>query len=193
MKHQSKSRAGYGFLMVLALLIVMMACNLPQRKIADIPTPIPVTTASAQEMEDILGDAVKGFEETGTIDIEISESQLTSYIAVQLESQPDPVFQNPQIGLRDGEIQLSGDVTQGNLALPMKARIAVSATSSGNLEYEITSASLGPLPLPQSIIDQLSTQIDQVIETNFSSQLAGINISEVVIANGVMTIKGQAR
>jgi hypothetical protein len=69
----------------------------------------------------------------------------------------------------------------------------VSVDSQGKPQYEVVSADLGPLPLPQSILDQLSAELDKALENQFNPDQHDMVIEKITIANGTMTIIGHRK
>ena len=185
----------YRFLLLLVALITFasLACSLPQAILRAEPTPLPISSEAITEMQENIGDAAKAFEETGQVNLQITEVQITSYLENELSKQENPFIQNPQILLRDGEIQMTADYQQGELVFPLTASISVEADDAGKLAYELTSASIGPLALPQALIDQMLGQFQQMFENNMSSQLDRVFIETISIADGTMTIEGRSR
>ena len=189
----SKKFILYLLLIVSTLIGSSLACNLPQRGIRSVATEIPVSTASVQELENTLEQAAKTFEETGKIEVKISETQITSYVATQIQTESESPFSNPQIKLRDGQIQVEGDVEQSGFNFRLKANIAVKTDQQGGISHEIVSASLGSLPLPKNILDQVSVQIEQALENYLADQIGQIFIEEITIENGEMILRGRSR
>jgi uncharacterized protein YpmS len=188
-KRGSKILFGFSILIV-SLVAASLACNLPQQ---NSPTPIPISPASAEELEQNIQQAAEDFEKTGQVEISITELQLTSYIAKQIQAQGDNTFSNPQVKLQDGQIQVEGDVQQNGIALPLKANVAVAANQNGTLDYDFVSASIGPFPLPENIINQISAYIGSSIDQNISTLTGNIFIEEILINDGVMFLKGRTR
>lgn len=176
-------------LSVLSVILASLACNLPVKK----STVIPVTTQSAGEFSANLQQAVEEAAKSGIVDFTFSESQITSFLTLQLQSQPDPILQNPQIFLQDGQIKIHGDVKQSGLLLPFKAAINVQANGSGGMDYDLDSGSVSSIPLPKSILEQIDAQARQMIDTIVAEQLSNVYIENVSIADGSMTVTGHSR
>jgi uncharacterized protein YpmS len=183
----------YLLLLLGLITFASLACSLPQAILKAEPTSLPISSEAITEMQDNIGDAAKAFEETGQVNLQITEVQITSYLVNELSKQENPFVQNPQILLREGEIQMTADYQQGELVLPLKAAISVKADGAGNLAYELTSASIGPLALPQALIDTMLGQFQQMFDNNLSSQLDRVFIETISIADGTMTIQGRSR
>jgi hypothetical protein len=183
----------YLYLLLCVFVLASLACSLPQAIFRPDPTPLPISSEAITEMKDNLDEAVKTFKETGEVNLQITELQITSYLVNELNSQENPFVQNPQLLLRDGEIQMTADYQQGELTLPLKAAISVEADGAGGLAYELTSASIGPLALPEALVGQMLGQFQQMFDNNISGQLDNVYIESITIADGTMTIQGHSR
>ncbi len=193
MKVRSVHTYRYILLIVCLFIFSSLACSLPQAILRPDPTPIPVSSEAITEMKDNIDEAARTFQETGEVNLQITEVQITSYLVNELNSQDNPFVQYPQILLRDGEIQMTADYQQGELTLPLKAAISVEADGFGGLAYELTSASIGPLALPEALVGQMLGQFQQMFDNNISSQLDNVFIESITIADGTMTIQGHSR
>jgi uncharacterized protein YpmS len=146
-----------------------------------------------QELEENLESAATQASSSGAVTVEVTEAQLTSLVAFQLQSQEQQILQDPQVFLRDGQIQLYGNAVQGGLSLPVSIVATVSVAEDGTPRYEILSANAGPVPLPDSILDQLTARLDQALAGQLSPETTNMVIEEITIADGKMTITGHTR
>ena len=69
--------------------------------------------------------------------------------------------------------------------------IAVQADGMGGLDYNVNSATVGPIPLPEAMMDELTTQLDQGL--NSQLDVNNVHIENVTIANGKLSISGHLR
>jgi hypothetical protein len=190
----SKSLLVPATLILAALIAASLACNMPGfRQSPDAQLdPIPVTTQAAGQLEDDIEGAAEDLLNGRPFTLTIHEAQLTSAANLELRALQEAQVQNLQIYLRDGQVKMFGDVIRDGLTLPFSISVRVYALN-GNVAYEILDAKVGPIPLPQSILDELEAQLDQFILAQLGSGTAGVVIQQVSIANGVMTISGHAR
>jgi uncharacterized protein YpmS len=183
-----------GFLALTALLFASLACNLPGGARPPVETtPIPVTTESVEQLQENLEEAATQASTTGQVTMVVDEAQLTSLVAIELESQEEKILEDPQVYLREGQIQLYGTAVQGGISLPISVIATVHANEQGEAQYEIVEANAGPLPLPQSILDQFTDQLDQAIGSRLDPENTNIFIDDITIADGKMTISGHTR
>ncbi|HEX7976447.1 MAG TPA: hypothetical protein VF498_18695 [Anaerolineales bacterium] len=177
-----------------ALLAAPLACKLPGR-VSQTPnaTPIPVTTQAAQQLKQNLEAAATAIQTDQPVTIVMDEAQLTSIVALELQNQTNPRVTEPQVQLRDGQVTLTGNVQQAGFSLPLKIVLVLSVDAQGKPTYKIMSANLGPLPVPQPIIDQFSAQFDQIMAKQLNSGTNNLAVDQINVADGKMTITGHKR
>ena len=181
------------YFLAAVLLLAGLACNFTGISRQAPASPIPVTTQAVETLQRNVQSAAEQAQSSGEINLTIDETQLTSMVALELQKQPQPILENPQVYLRNGQVQLRGDVHQGSLTAPLEMDMTVTADDQGKPHYQVVSAKLGPLPLPQSILDQLTAQIDRAFADQLGSQVDQIYINRIDIADGKMTVQGRAR
>jgi uncharacterized protein YpmS len=158
-----------------------------------IENPQIESTQVPQNLQNIQPTPTPETQENKPVKIVLDEEQLTSIIVKELQTQQDQPIEDPQILLRDGQVQVLGNVKQGALTLPLQMLISVSVNNQGKPQYRVTSANVGPLPLPQSTLDDLSTQLDSVLTQNLGSEVDNVYIENITIADGLMTVTGHQR
>lgn len=171
---------------IITLLSATLACGGPLPVGGPTPTyePVPVSSEAAQSLEDkfnSLGVA------SGEVTVSITESELTSYVEQQLAAQPESAFSNPQVYLRDGKIKMFVTVNTGNLKA--NALIILNATIEDNkMKLTVDSASLGPVPVPQNVLDSLTSTLNDRLLALASDMPAGVGLKSISIADGAMTV-----
>ena len=195
---------GYAILMLAALGLASLACRLwagpttstptvesvapahpPQTQVPETPSPTQ-TTAPEQTATALATNP-------GKISITIDEAQLNSMVTNALNKQSVQQLANPTIHLQNGQILVNGEVNQSGLKASFSGTLTVDVTPDGRLHYNIISASLGPLPLPQAMRDQIATQLNDAMGTPQTNDGQQIFVEDVNIGNGVMTITGHIR
>jgi len=180
-------------LAALALVLAALACNFPGQEIQSQATPIPVTTEAVEELEHQLATAAVTAAQGGPVTVSITEQQLTSLIALELQKQPDTPIHDVQVLLRDGLVQVLGKIQQSGLSLDLVMKLDVQVDNQGDIQYRIVSANLGPVPLPQNTLDQLTQQLDASFGDRLREQTANMYVENVTIADGSMVITGRKR
>src|SRR5512139_3331517 len=95
-------------LLLLTLLMTSLACNMNVGgpEYSNLPT-VPVSTEYAQSIQDEVQRAFQEGAQTGEITLNLTEQQITSYLAERLQSDPrlqqngQPMITEPQVYLRD--------------------------------------------------------------------------------------------
>lgn len=155
---------------------------------------IPYSENEVINMQTQIEQALISGAETGLITLQITENQLTSYLVEKLQQQPDPPFSDPQILLRDGQMQLYGKVTQSlfdaNILISMN--VGVDETS-GQPKIEITSADFGPLPAPEGMNSAINAVINEAFTGSLGPVAVGFRLEAISITDGIMTLTGRIK
>lgn len=155
---------------------------------------VPVSTNDVQNMQTQIEQAFTAGAESGTVNLQFTESQLTSYIALKLQAQTSPPFTDPQILLRNGQMQMYAKVVRGmfiaNILITMNVSID---PANGMPKIEIATADFGPFPAPQGINDAISAVIDEAFTGSLGPVATGFRLETISIADGVMTITGRIK
>ena len=160
----------------------------------DLPNPpIPVSTEAVQSLQDQMKQAAENGAQTGTVTLQISETQLTSYLAFKLESQDKPLITGPQVLLRDGQMQVFGKAQSGMLTANVSITMKVSVDENGQPKIEITQQDFGPLPAPKGLNDAVSAMIGEAFTGSLGPVATGFRLETVSIADGTMTVTGRIK
>ena len=120
----------------------------------------------------------------------LSEQQLTSWLAMQMQNSPDLPLSNIQVYLRDDKIQIWGTV--------VGASNSTSALIVGNLEIDdnknpvlgIESIQIGQQTMPGILVSQTQSWLNQLLLDEINQQTPGLKIMSVSISSGSITISG---
>jgi uncharacterized protein YpmS len=185
------------FLLVLSILVILtagLACNLPVRGFGGTdPTPIPVSEASLHELATEVASVAATAASGGPVVLEFTEQQLTSAAALELQSSGETAVRDIQVYLRDGVIRVSGTASQSGLDLPLSVTLRVTVNAQGMPQTEVMEAKIGPLSLPQSIIDQFTVNFNQLLASRLTQEAGSVTIDSITIADGKMTIVAYPR
>ncbi|MCE9647640.1 MAG: hypothetical protein K8S20_16730 [Chloroflexi bacterium] len=182
------------FVFISSLILASLACNVFVGG-PDYPAQsVPVSADEIQTMQTQLDQAFAAGAETGVVTLQMTESQLTSYLALKLQQQTDPPFTDPQILLRDGQMQMYGKLTQGmfsaNILITMNVGIDA---ATGLPKIEITAADFGPFPAPEGMNAAISAILDEAFTGSLGPVAIGFRLETISIANGVMTMTGRIK
>ena len=155
--------------------------------------PIPVSTEAVQSLQTQIEAAALVGAETGVVTLQINEEQLTSYIAFRMAVQEKPAFTDPQVYLRDGQMQIYGKVERGILTANVLVILAVGFDELGQPKIEITSADFGPFPAPQGLKQSLTALVTEAFIGSLGPVATGFRIESIAIADGLMTVTGRIK
>lgn len=178
------------FIAISALALASLACDLTVGGPQPPGSPIPVSTEAAGELTNLWSTAATSVPKGGEVSITLTEAQLTSFVALRLQSQPDAPLQDVQVFLRDGKIQLFGNAQAGNVKTTALVVVAVSVTPEGNVLFKAENADFGPLPVPTALLDTVSSTLNEAFTGNIGSTATGLRITNILIADGQMAIRG---
>ncbi len=182
------------------LILASLACTMfvggPEY---DDLTPIPVSTEAAQSLKDGIEKSLQDGLVTGVVTITITEPQITSYLALRLQSDPNlqqdnkPLITDPQVYLRDGQMKIYGKTQQGVFVANIGIIVNIGVDADGKPKIEIESADFGPFPAPEGINDTVTAIIEEAYTGSIGPVATGIRIETITIADGLMTISGRIR
>lgn len=179
-------------LIIFALSLSLLACNLsfPWGSSRE---PVPVTTEAAESLEETVEGIFENPQLRDEITLVITESQLTSIIAFEIEDRSGDIVTNPQVYLRDGQIQLNGDVNTQGISAPAQVKVEVSVDVLGRPDLNVVSATVGPFPIPADIASEVDTIINDVFQDELNSMAPNLHIESILIEDGKMTIIGSTK
>lgn len=177
----------------LALVAGTLACTLNVGG-PELPgEPIPTSQAAAQEILDAWESAAGATGLSGEVRLIITESQLTSLVASRLADAPDAALRDPQVYLRQGQIQVYGTVQQGPLQGSVLLSITPSVQPDGGLGFDLTAADLGPLPAPEAVKASLSALITEAFAGPVGTLATGLRVTSIAIEDGELALVGELR
>ena len=180
-------------LSLLAVALMQLACTIFVGGPAYPANPIAVSTEAIGSFSQQLQIAQTAAAQSGTLTLTVNETQITSLLANYLDSKTDPLIQNPQVTLQNGEIQVYGKVSRGNFEANVRIVLAVSIDPEGNPVISVSSTDFGPLPAPNGLNETISTLIDQAFTGSFGPAATGLRLESIHIADGSMTLTGRVK
>src|SRR5512134_580676 len=148
-------------LFLLSLVLTTLACTIfvGGPDYSSLP-PIPVSAEAAESIKEELRRAIEAGAQTGIITVNLTEPQITSYLAARLQTDPSlqqsdkkPLITNPQVYLRDGQMQIYGKTQQGMLEANIGIIVSMGVDANGEPQIDVVSADFGPFPAPEGIKD----------------------------------------
>jgi len=174
-------------LIIFALVLSSLACNLSFGKPASGLSEVPVVTATVEEN-------VAGLKQDtgapGLAQFEITESQIADLIDNELQQNIGDQISNLQVYLRSGQIQIIGDLESRGISAPVNVIIEVNVDPVGRPRMDIISSSVGPFPVPGDIVDEVELLVNKAFQEKILSLAPNLHIDDIVIQNGNMTVYG---
>ena len=156
----------------------------PERPGAEI---IPSDTA-ALEGKNALENALPqpGSLNTATL----TEQQITSWLAMEMKNSPDLPLQNVQVYLRDGRIQIWGMVAGKDNSTSALIIGRVNLDENGIPGFEIESLQIGQQAIPELLLLQAESWLNELISEKINEQVPGLQIMNINISSGLITMSG---
>ena len=183
------------------LLLTSLACTIfvGGPDYSSLP-PIPVSAEAAESIKAEIQRAMQAAAESGVITVNLTEPQITSYLAARLQTDPSlqqsdkkPLITDPQVYLRDGQMQIYGKTQQGMFTANIGIIVNMGVDVNGQPQIDVVSADFGPFPAPEGLKDALTAMVREAYTGSLGPVATGLRIEAISIANGVMTITGRIR
>jgi hypothetical protein len=162
--------------------------------------PIPVSAEAAASIQDEIRRAVESAAQTGVITVNLTEPQITSYLAARLQTDPSlqqsdkkPLITDPQVYLRDGQMQIYGKTQQGMFTANIGVIVSMGVDVNGQPQIDVVSADFGPFPAPEGLKDAITAMVREAYTGSLGPVATGLRIESISTANGVMTVTGRIR
>jgi len=182
------------YLFATSLVLASLACTIfiggP-----DYPAQsVPASPDEVQNMRQQFEQAVIAGAQTGIVTLQITEGQLTSYLADKMAQKTSPPFTDPQVLLRNGQMQMYGKIARGMFTANMLITMNVGIDeTTGQPKIEIASADFGPFPAPEGINSAMSAVIEEAFTGSIGPIAVGFRLESIAIADGIMTLTGRIK
>jgi uncharacterized protein YpmS len=125
------------------------------------------------------------------LDLQITETQRTSYLYFQLQEQANSGITDPQIFLRDGKIQFYATYSESALQVDL-ILVITPQVSSGQISLQLDSARLGPAAAPEVLVERAQQIITEQIEPSLNQSVTGdLNLDTLNVADGLLILHGK--
>ncbi|RME87018.1 MAG: hypothetical protein D6770_10445 [Anaerolineae bacterium] len=183
----------YVLLITLTLALTTLACTIHLGG-PEIPEPpIPVSTEAAQSLQEEVQRALTEGAQTGFVIITFTEEQITSYLTFKLQNRPQPMFQDPQVYLRDGEMRIYGTARRGYFVANIGIVLTVGVNEQGKPDIRITSVDFGPFPVPDGLKEALTAIIEEAYTGALGPVATGFRLESITIRDGLMVVAGRIK
>jgi hypothetical protein len=184
----------YWYLVVLAsLTLASLACNLGASQVENTPTALPVLPEGPGDASGTGEETLEGIQSGAQVELEISEQELTSLVAEGIEAQDEAPIEEPQVQLRDGRIRFLATVQRQGFNLPAEVVMTVQPDAQGKPDFDVVSATIGPLPVPGNVTSELESGLNETFAAEIDSRAPNTRIESIVVSDGIMTITGRTQ
>jgi hypothetical protein len=179
---------------ILSLVLASLACSIFVGGPEYPAQTVPYSSNEVLNMQTQIEQAFVEGAETGVVTLQITENQLTSYMTEKMLQQVDPPFTDPQVLLRNGQMQMYGKVTQSmfNATILITMNVGIDELT-GQPKIEIVSADFGPLPAPEGINAAMNAIINEAFTGSLGPVAVGFRLEAITIADGIMTLTGRIK
>jgi len=120
----------------------------------------------------------------------LTERQLTSWIALEMKNSPDLPLSDVQVYLRNDKIQIWGTVVGSTNSTSVLLVGNLKIDSNKNPNIQIESMQIGAQTIPGALVSQMENWLNQLLIEEVNKQAAGLEIMNINISNGLITISG---
>jgi len=157
-------------------------------------------TDDAQTFDQLLDHAKWQALTHNTFILTFNEEQISSWMSLEGKNYADRhgysfPFQNIQVGLDDGRMTFYGEASVSDLTLPMQVVIKPGINDNGHLVFDVESAQLGQLGVPEFLLKSVRRQIDELLTKPFRDIGGDFYIvpGSLSIQDDVFSVQGQLR
>ncbi len=119
----------------------------------------------------------------------LTEQQVTSWLAVEMRNSADLPLKNVQVYLRNGQIQVWGMVEGQDNATSVLI-VGKTNLDNGNPSFEIESLQIGRQVIPDILLAQAESWLNELLSEKINEQVPGLKIMNINISSGLITMSG---
>ncbi|MDX9991743.1 MAG: hypothetical protein RBS68_06790 [Anaerolineales bacterium] len=175
------------------LILSSLACNLAIGGPEYPDSQIPISTEAVGSAQEQLKQAIDTAKATGVLAFSINESQVTSLVAQKISADPNSFITEPQVYLRDNEVQIFGKATQGYFTANVRIALSAGIDANGQPELILKSVDFGPLPAPEGLNNTISAAVNEAFTGAVGPAATGFRLESITIADGLMTFTGRIK
>lgn len=120
----------------------------------------------------------------------LTEQEITSWLAMEVKKSPDLPLSEAQVYLRDDKIQIWWLVVGSEDSTSALAVGKINLDSTGNPSFELESLQIGQQAVPDGLLSQAETWLNQLLAEKINKQMPGLQVMNINIGNGLITISG---
>lgn len=122
--------------------------------------------------------------------ITITEQQVTSWLAMELKENPDLPLSDVQVFLRNGQVQVWGMVNGSADSTSVLIVAEIKIDNNQQPYFVIESMQIGTQVVPDILLSQMEAWLNQMLIENINEQLPGLQMMNVNVVNGLITVSG---
>ena len=174
-----------GLVAVVVFLQASSCCCCLGGAIAPTMAPAPVSKELAQQMRQRVNETKA---QGGTVTVEISDQELTSYVVMLLQSGAGEFpARDTQIQFGDGYVDIWATfIDIAPTEIPVYVRATVDAVD-GQLVLDLTRVNAGAIPVPGAMREMIA----QILSESLAELGLGFEIHHVEVTPGRMALTGQ--
>jgi len=120
----------------------------------------------------------------------LTEQQITSWLAMEMKNSPDLHLHDVQVYLRDETVQIWGLVEGSTDSTSALATGKINVDTNGYPGFGLESFQIGQQVIPNILLSQAETWLNQLLAENINNQMPGLQIMNINIGNGLITMSG---
>jgi tetratricopeptide (TPR) repeat protein len=149
---------------------------------------IVVSEQSSMEAKSIIENALP---QAGSLSsITITEGQVTSWLASEMKNSPDLPLSDVQVFLRNGQVQVWGMVNGSADSTSVLIVAEIKIDNNQQPYFVIESMQIGTQVVPDLLLGQMELWLNQMLIENINEQLPGLQMMNVNVVNGLITVSG---
>jgi len=187
------TRSSIYLLVLTSLLLAVLGCTLDIGGPQAPGQPIPLDVQAGDQVRQSWQSAIAGAAIDGQVRVMLNETQLTGFLVERFEGDDNSLLSNPQVYLRQGEIQIYGIAQRAMLRGSILIAVKPEITEQGEIRFEISQAKIGPVPAPSALRGTISSLLTEAFTGSIGTLATGIRITSLVITDGEMAIVGELR
>lgn len=175
---------GFIFVVLIALVIYLYS----QFTSDKIQLPLFNNTFSGIDIKNSLANLRP--DNSGEVEIDLSEKDLTTVLEGGISVQSF-ILKDVQTAINPDEI-----IVYGTLIQPINSKIVLGLVPSvvnGKIVFTVKSLSAGTVKLPDFVLKQIEQNVSDSINSKFTLVYAKINVTDVVLQDHQMQIKGKLK
>ena len=179
-------------ILILSVLVLAgIACNLPGSSASNLPpTAKPMSTEDVQNLQKQVQKTLENPNSAGEVTITLTQDQLNSIIAGEIQQQPDLGISDTSVILTGGNIEIFGKVSRNNISADLKVVMRPQIDANGDPKLNIISINLDGLPVPDALNQRVAAMADQALTNYLSSGQNRFKAKSITVGEGQMSITG---